>query len=97
MYSYRHRGGQGRIGNWPGRGSIGEPTPGHLTYLRSINPTGPRIIPNNTTDTTKSKVLYAEIQGMKAAKKGNWPRAVFWAKRWLKLQAIERREYVGSV
>ena len=32
------------------------------------------------------KIVYAEEQGMKAAKKGNWPRVVFWAKRWLKLR-----------
>jgi hypothetical protein len=37
-------------------------------------------------NTTESKEIYAETQGMKAAKKGNWPRVVFWAKRWLKLQ-----------
>ncbi len=31
-------------------------------------------------------MMYAEEQGMKAAKEDNWPRVVFWAKHWLKLK-----------
>ncbi len=40
----------------------------------------------------ESEILYAETQGMKAAKKGNWPRVVFWAKRWLELRRVCRWE-----
>jgi hypothetical protein len=28
----------------------------------------------------------AETEGMEAARRGDWPRAVFWAKRWLELR-----------
>jgi len=35
-------------------------------------------------------LFYAEYEGMKAAKKGNWPRVVFWAKRWLKLRSDKK-------
>ena len=49
MTSYRHRGGQGRMGNWPGRGSIGQPTSGTLTDSGKHRPST-SIIPDSSTD-----------------------------------------------
>ncbi len=43
-------------------------------------------IPAESLDRARNVIarFYAEKEGMKAAQNGNWPRVVFWAKRWLK-------------
>ena len=77
--------------SWGGRGTQGS-KPFYFDFRgwpldNFINRNKPRV---STIEDEKglieSKLVYAEIQGMKSAKKGNWPRVVFWAKRWIKLR-----------